>query len=159
MLAGWTQQFFWNIWTTKELKKFLEELKAEPADDKLRRYKSNLQQHVRRMNSSRMAKIMLNCGPNGRRRLGRPLERLLDEAETGLAGPDRWRLMMIAYLRAKYFERSAGYTLFDHKKKWRNFGSAESRKSWRQTKRIQIKFATTCNKNEQQQDGKNNVEL
>jgi len=28
---------------------------------------------------------MLNYRPNGRRRLGRPLKRLLDEAETGLS--------------------------------------------------------------------------
>jgi len=66
----------------------LEELKAEPADDKLRRRKSNWLQHVTGMNSSRMAKIMLNCRPNGRRRLGRSLKRLLDEAEMGLSGPN-----------------------------------------------------------------------
>jgi hypothetical protein len=66
----------------------LEELKAEPVDEKLRRYKSNLLRYVTRMNSSRMEKIVLNCRPNGRRRLGRPLKRLLDEAETGLSRPD-----------------------------------------------------------------------
>jgi hypothetical protein len=31
------------------------------------------------------AKIMLNYRPNGRRRHGRPLKRLLDEVETGLS--------------------------------------------------------------------------
>jgi len=31
---------------------------------------------------------MLNYTPNGRTRLGRPLKRLLDEAETGLSRPN-----------------------------------------------------------------------
>jgi hypothetical protein len=39
------------------------------------------------MNSSRMAKIMLNCKSNGRR-LERPLKRLLDEDKTGLSRPN-----------------------------------------------------------------------
>jgi hypothetical protein len=64
----------------------LEELKTELVDEKLRRYKSNLLRHVTRMNSSRMAKIMLNCRPNGRRRLGRHLKRQLDEVCRGLTG-------------------------------------------------------------------------
>jgi len=34
------------------------------------------------------AKIMLNYELNGRRRLGRPSKRLLDEAETGLSRPN-----------------------------------------------------------------------
>jgi hypothetical protein len=34
-----------------------------------------------------MPKIMLNYRPNGRRRLGRPLKRLLDEGEAGLSKP------------------------------------------------------------------------
>ena len=42
-------------------------------------------------------------------------------------------------------------------KEWRNFGRDESRTSWRETKKIQIKFAKTCNNNEQQQDAKNNA--
>jgi hypothetical protein len=65
----------------------LEELKAEPVDRKLRRYKSNLLRHVTRMDSSRMANGMLNCRPNGRRRLGRPLKGQYD-AETGLSRPN-----------------------------------------------------------------------
>jgi hypothetical protein len=40
------------------------------------------------MNSTRVAKIMLNFRPNGRRRLGRLRNRLLDEAETGLSRAD-----------------------------------------------------------------------
>jgi hypothetical protein len=39
------------------------------------------------------------------------------------------------------------------------FGLLESRTSWRETKKIEIKLAMTCNKNEQQQVGKNNAEL
>jgi len=41
----------------------LEELKVEPADENLRRYKSNWLRHVTRMNNN-MAKIMLNYRPN-----------------------------------------------------------------------------------------------
>jgi hypothetical protein len=39
----------------------------------------NWLRHGTRMSNSRMPKIMLNYRPNGRRRLGRPLKRLLDE--------------------------------------------------------------------------------
>jgi hypothetical protein len=59
-------------------------MKAEPVDEKLRRCESNWQRYVTRMISNRIPKVMLNYRPNGRRRLGRPLKRLLDEAETGL---------------------------------------------------------------------------
>ena len=47
----------------------LEELKVEPADEKLRRYKSSWLRHATRMNNSRMPKLMLNYRPNGRRPL------------------------------------------------------------------------------------------
>jgi hypothetical protein len=60
----------------------LEELKVEPVDKKLRRYKSNWLRHVTSMNSNRMPKIMLYYRSNGRRCLGRPLKRLLTEDET-----------------------------------------------------------------------------
>ena len=36
------------------------------------------------MNSNRIPKVALNYRQNGRRRLGRPMKRLLDEAETSL---------------------------------------------------------------------------
>jgi hypothetical protein len=42
-----------------------------------------------------MPKITLNYRSNERRRLGRPLKRLLDEAETGLSGSKLWRFMMM----------------------------------------------------------------
>ena len=73
------------------------DLKTEPADEKLRRYKSNCLRHVTRMNSTRVAKIMLNFRPNGRRRLGRLRNRLLDEAETGLSRADWWRMITSSY--------------------------------------------------------------
>jgi len=44
-------------------------------------------------------------------------------------------------------------------KEWRNLGKVGSRANWRETKKIQIKLATTCTKNEQQEDAKNNTEL
>jgi hypothetical protein len=43
----------------------LEELKVEPVEEKLRRYKSHWLQHVSRMNNNRMPKIMLKYRPNG----------------------------------------------------------------------------------------------
>jgi hypothetical protein len=64
----------------KRNEEILEELKVDPVDKKLGRYKSNWLQHVARMNNNRMPKIMLHCRPNGRRRLERPFKRLLDEA-------------------------------------------------------------------------------
>jgi hypothetical protein len=75
----------------KRNEEILEELKVESVDKKLRRYKSNCLRHVTRMNNNnnnRMPKIMLIYRSNGRRQLGRPLKRLLDEAETGLSRPN-----------------------------------------------------------------------
>jgi len=60
---------------------------------KLRRYKSNWLQHVTRMHNNRMPKIMLN----GRRQLGGPLKRLLDQAKTGLLWPNLWQMMIVMY--------------------------------------------------------------
>ena len=59
-----------TIFDNKRNEEILEEMKVEPADEKLKRYKSNLLRHVTRMKSNRMPKIMLNYRPNGRRRLG-----------------------------------------------------------------------------------------
>jgi hypothetical protein len=40
------------------------------------------------MNNNLIPEVMLYCRTNGRKRLGRPLKKLLDEAETGLTKPN-----------------------------------------------------------------------
>jgi hypothetical protein len=57
----------YTLFDHKKSEEVLEELKVEPAEEKLRKYKSNWLQHVHGTDSSRMAKIMLNCRPTGRR--------------------------------------------------------------------------------------------
>ena len=39
--------------------------------------------------------LIIQYRPNGRRRLGRPLKRILHKAATGLVRPNSWRMMMI----------------------------------------------------------------
>jgi len=63
------------------------------------RYISNWLRYVTRMNNSWMPKIVVNYRPNGGRRLGRPLKRLLDVAETGLTRPNSWRMMIMIILK------------------------------------------------------------
>jgi hypothetical protein len=53
----------YTIFDPKTNEDVLEELKVEPVDEKLRRYKSNWLHHVTRGN--RMPKIMLSYRPNG----------------------------------------------------------------------------------------------
>jgi len=65
------------LFVNKRNEEILEELEVEPFDEKLGRFKSNWLRQATRMNT-RLPKIMLNYRPNGRRRLGRPLKRLLD---------------------------------------------------------------------------------
>jgi hypothetical protein len=64
----------------------LEELKVDPVKKKLAQYKQKCLIHVRRLEDIRYPKQLLDYRPNGRRRPGRPLKRLLDgysrEAET-----------------------------------------------------------------------------
>jgi len=81
-----------------------EELKVETFDEKLRRYKSNWLRHIPRKKNKRMPKIMLNDRPRRRRWLGRPLKRLLDEAETGLSRPNSWRMMRMMIMMINYFK-------------------------------------------------------
>jgi len=66
-----------------------EKLKVGPIEEKLRRYKSNWLRQVTTTNNNRVSKLMLNCKPNGRRRLAIPLKRLLDGSKQvyqGLTG-------------------------------------------------------------------------
>lgn len=74
----------------------LEEQKVETVDDKLRRRKSNWFRYVTSMNSNRMLTIMLTYTrrPNGPRRSGRRLKKLIDEVETGLSRPNSSRMIM-----------------------------------------------------------------
>jgi hypothetical protein len=57
------------------------------------------------------------------------------------------------------FQNNSRVRRFWRQEEWRNFGRDESRTSWRETKKMQIKLATTCNKNEQQQNAKNNTDV
>ena len=84
--------------TTKN-EEILGGLKVESVDEKLRRHKSNWLWLVTRMDNRRMPKIMPNYRPNGRIRLGRPLKRLLGEAETGLSRPNLWRMTKIMWMK------------------------------------------------------------
>ena len=74
----------YNVLGHKRINTFWKLLKIKPFDEKLRRYISNWLRRVKRMKNNRMPKIMLIYRPNGRRRLGRHLKSLLDDAETDL---------------------------------------------------------------------------
>jgi hypothetical protein len=62
-------------------------------------------------------------------------------------------------MQMKCFRRTAGFTHFDHKKNEQILEELKEEPVYEETKKIQIKLATTRNKNEQRQDGKNSVEL
>jgi hypothetical protein len=78
----------YTLFGQKSNEKNLKVLKVDPVDEKLKRHKSSWLQHVIRMNNNKMLKIMLNYRPNGRRRFGSALIRLLGEAETALLRPN-----------------------------------------------------------------------
>jgi hypothetical protein len=75
----------YTLFDHRRSEEILEEMKIEPVDEKLNRYKSNSLRHVKRINKNRMPKIMVNYKPDGHRRLGRLLKRLLDGAATGIS--------------------------------------------------------------------------
>ena len=57
------------------------------------------------------------------------------------------------------FFRTARHTLFEYKTNEEVLGRLKVELADGKLKNIHIKWATTCNKNEQQKDGKNNAEL
>jgi hypothetical protein len=57
------------------------------------------------------------------------------------------------------FQKNGRLPPFWPQKESRNFGRVEIRASQWESKKMQIKLATTCDKNEQQQDAKNNAAL
>jgi hypothetical protein len=60
----------------------LKELKTEPVIGKILKYKNNWIQHVNRMQTERIPKLLKNSKPRGRRNRGRPIHKRLDD-ETG----------------------------------------------------------------------------
>ena len=70
----------YTLFDYKRNGEILEEFKVEPVEEiilvKLVGTYKNNEQH-------KDAKAVMNCRPHGRRRLGRPLKKLLDKAETG----------------------------------------------------------------------------
>ena len=67
----------------KRNEEILEELKVEPADEKLRRFKSNWLRHVTRMNNNRMPKIMLNYRPKWTKTTWKTLEEITRQGRDG----------------------------------------------------------------------------
>ena len=65
--------------------------------------------------------------------------------------------MKIDTNRDEIFQKNRGVHPFRPQKEWKMFGRAESRTSWGEIKKMQIKLATICNKNKQEQDAKNNA--
>jgi hypothetical protein len=47
--------------------------------------------------------IVFNFRPSGRRRIRRPVKRILDEAETGLLRPNLWRFVIITMMHLIIF--------------------------------------------------------
>ena len=72
-----------------------------------------------------------------------------------LNGNEIWTLRTedkegLTALEMNFSEEQPGTSFFLPQKEQRNFGRAGSRTSRRQTRKAQIKLATTCDKNEQQ---------
>jgi hypothetical protein len=66
------------------------------------------------MDNNRVATIVLNCRPNGRRRLGRPWRTLINEAETGLSKHNWWRMMILMIRKLNASSGSAMAELLIH---------------------------------------------
>ncbi|KAJ4433726.1 hypothetical protein ANN_16037 [Periplaneta americana] len=87
-LKGSKRTAGYTLLDRKRNEEILEQLEVESVEEKITRYKFNWLDHVRRMENSRIPKIMMQYKPRGHRRPGRPLRRLLDGAETGLQRPN-----------------------------------------------------------------------
>jgi hypothetical protein len=78
----------YTLFDHKRNEEILEQMKVEPVNVKLRIIQTKLATTCNKNEQQHDAKAVLSCRPNGRSRLGRPLKRLLDEAETGLSRPN-----------------------------------------------------------------------
>ena len=71
-----TAGYIWTDYTTNA--QIAKELKITPILDKLLEYKRNWIQHVNRMPSNRLSRVMKHSTLTGGRNHGRPLKRLLN---------------------------------------------------------------------------------
>jgi len=70
------------------------------------------------------------------------------------------RVKKLTSIEITFFRRLTVYNLFWQQRKGEILEEMKVEPvGWRETKKIQIKLATTCNKNEQQQDANNYAEL
>ena len=67
--------------------------------------------------------------------------------------------MWLTSVKIKFCRRTAGYTLFDHKRNEEILEELKVKTSWWETKKLQIELFMTCNENKEQQDARNDAEL
>ena len=86
--AGYT----WTDYKTNT--QITKELKITPILDKLLEYKRNWMQHVNRMPSNRLPRVMKHSSPSDRRNYGRLLKRLLDtwDRNGSTSGQTPWQI-------------------------------------------------------------------
>ena len=68
--------YIWSDYKTNT--EITNELKITPVLQKIQNYKTEWLEHVDRMASDRLPKILKSYNPIGKRRRGRPMKRLLD---------------------------------------------------------------------------------
>ena len=100
----------YTLFDHKKNEEILEEVKKEPADETLKWIQIKLATICNRMNGNRMAQIMLNYRPDGRRWLVRHLKGLLDQSEADLPRLNWWRMMMIIRV-VRYKSRPQNWTI------------------------------------------------
>ncbi|KAJ4441716.1 hypothetical protein ANN_11574 [Periplaneta americana] len=116
----------------KRNEEILEQLEVESVEEKISRYKFNWLDHVRRMENSRIPKIMMQYKPRGHRRPGRPLTRLLDGAET-VSEKARASKPAGVRLECASASASASESLSSSAvdRSWRDLSSSAVDRSWR----------------------------
>ncbi|KAJ4427380.1 hypothetical protein ANN_25001 [Periplaneta americana] len=72
--AGYTK------WDHKRNEDVMEELQLEPVINHVKHYQNNWVNHLHRMRRDRIPKVMLHYRPNGKRSLGRPKKRLIENS-------------------------------------------------------------------------------
>ncbi|KAJ4435845.1 hypothetical protein ANN_18464 [Periplaneta americana] len=70
--AGYTK------WNHKRNENVMEELQLEPVINHVKHYRNNWINHLHRMRRDRIPKVMLHYRPNGKRSLGRPKKRWIE---------------------------------------------------------------------------------